>query len=718
MSLVSIPLALLLTSFASDPPPAPGDALADRVGADALFYASLDTGRMVDGMTALGLVTLLDEPQVQEFLRPLAGDLPCEISTGGLRQLIDSVPWREYVSGRVEIAVRGIEVELGGQRIELSASQPFDARALNKLGGLAQLAHGGSMAGASFSLDAVASIDAGPRFEQWFDGMVGHLRQAGLDAEGERCRVGGHEAQRLRVRFDDDAPSTSLWFAGEGSRWWFSGSAAALERCLAPRGDSLAQSAPFRRWQAQVTQGTPALQTYVNVAHIGRIFERLVPPIVKEELDLLGLSSIESLGVATTFVDGGVRDSLAISWSEASKGLLSLLDCVEGGFDFLKAAPAETGLFVGLRVAPEALLDKLLAVSEQIAPGSSHGLELALNEIEGQVGMDVQSELLAAFGDEIGLYLTPPGAGGMLPDGMLQLEIGDREQFDKLLGMARGLFEQQGLAVSDARGLPEGWSGFTVVPEGAPIQPIVAISGDALCIAPNVLALKSALKARESGRSGSALDNARLQRVLTALTGKPNADGLSLLAFVDLERLVSIGYQFVPMAAGALQEGSGGRLDPAALPESEIVASHFSGLGIAGSSDRRGLSLSFFTPTGLLPTFAAAAAWSMPMMVHQQPPQERMAEPVVVAREAEPAAQPATEPARGSGKTLAQLFANLEKATGATIDFPESLASIVIDYKARSGDLETILAELSAQVGFHYEVREVDGAPLVVISAG
>ncbi len=704
MQLVSLPFALLLASAPSDPTVAvAGDSLADRIGSDALLYVSLDTTRMVDGMTSLGIATLLDEPQVQQFLQPMAGELPVEISTNGLRQMIDSVPWREYVAGRVEIAVRGLEVEINGQRIELSATKPFDARALNKLGGLAHLAQSGSLSSASFGVDAVASIDAGPRFRQWFDGLVGHLRESGLDAHAEACRVAGHEAQRLHVRFDEDAPSTSVWFAGEGSRWWFSGSTASLERCLAPRGESLAQSASFRRWREQVTQGSPALEAYVNVAHVGRIFERLVPPIVKEELDLLGLTSIESLGLATTFVEGGVRDSLAISFAESPTGLLSLLDCVDGGFDFLTAAPSETGLFVGLRIAPEAMFDKLLTVSDQIAPGSARGIEMALGEIEGEVGMDVRAELLAAFGDEIGLYLTPPGAGGLLPDGMLPIEIGDREQFEKLLGRARGMLEQQGLVVNDARGLPEGCSGFTVVPEGAPLQPVFAATDHSLCIAPNVLALKSALKARENGRAGSALDNARLQRVLTALTGKPNSDGLSLLAFVDLERLVTIGYQFVPMAAGALQEGSGGRLDPAALPDAEVVASHFSGIGIAGSSNRRGLSLSFFTPSGLMPTLAAAAAWSIPVAVHSEP---------MLA-----AAAPAPAPTSG-GKTLAQLFANLEKATGATIDFPDSLAAIEVDYKAKSADLETILAELSAKVGFRYEVRAVDGAPLVVITTG
>ncbi len=710
MQLVSVPLAIVLASSASDPVElVGGDSLADRVGGDALLYVSLDTTRMVDGMTSLGLTTLLDEPQVRQFLEPMAGELHAEISTAGLRQLLDSVPWRQFVDGRVELAVRGIEVEFGGSRLELSASHPLDARTVNQLSGLIEHASSGQMANVSIGLDAVASVEVGQRFKGWFEEMVGQLRQSGLDARAEECRIAGHDAHRLALRFDSDAPATAIYFAAEGKRWWFSGSASSLERCLAaPQVESLARSGAFKKWQAQVTGGAPALQAYVNVANVARLFERLVPPIVKEEMDLLGISAVESIGLASSFVDGGVRDSLAISWSQPPTGILSLLDCVDGGFDFLKSAPAETGFYLGLRLAPEAMLDKLVTVADQIAPGSSRGIEMALGEMDRETGMDVRAELVAAFGDEVGLYLTPPGAGSMLPDGMLMLEVGDRQQFEKLLDRARQMMVQQGLVVNDARGLPEGCHGFTVVPEGSPVQPVVALTNDVLCIAPNVLALKSALRARESGRSGSALDNARLQTVLHALTGKPTAEGLSMLAFVDLERLISIGYQFVPMVAGGIQEGSGGRLDPAALPEAEVVSRHFTGIGIAGRSDRNGMSISFFTPTGVLPTMAAAAAWTMTTARAME--YQSMPEPVSMETEA-PA--PAT-----SGRTLGALFANLEKATGATIDFPESLASVEVDYRARSGDLEVILSQLSAIVGFNYEVREVDGSPLVVITTG
>jgi hypothetical protein len=354
-------------------------------------------------------------------------------------------------------------------------------------------------------------------------------------------------------------------------------------------------------------------------------------------------------------------------------------------------------------MAPETLVDRLEQVLEQIAPGASSGLSKAAAEFEGASGIDLRASLLPAFGDELGIWITSPGAGTLLPGGMVVVEVGDRDQFARLLDLARDRAAADGVTLNAARGLPEGASGYTLSIPGAPFQPAFALTADALCVAPSVVALKQSLRAMETATGPGAMANPRLSRVLTGLTGAPSPAGLSLLAFVDLEQLVRLGWQFAPAAAEAIQQAG---LDPALLPDGEVIASCFSGIGIAGCSDAEGLTLSFFTPTGLLPMAAAGAAL-MPyaMQVGSMP----MPTPTT-------AAPPAAE--RAKSRPLAVLFANLERATGATIDYPDSLADRPVSYVAHSGELEVVLAELARLVGFSYSIAEVDGESLVTVTQG
>ena len=695
------------------------ESLAERFPADAILYVEADSRRLMEGTLALDLVKLLDEEQVQQFLEPVKGELPVELSTRGLRAMIDSVPWRRFVDGRVEIAVRGFRIDVDGQAFEISPSKPIDARQVNRLIALA-----GSYADdrgpgpdVRMTADAVVRIDAGDGFEAWFDEMLRHLEQAGLRKVVEGARIGGRDATRISIRIGgDEAPMQSFHVVRDGRRWWIGGSPATLERCLKGGAqESLAGSRAFQNFRKQVSSVDPALLAYVNVANAARILERLVPPIVKEELDLFGISSIEALGVASTFVEGGVRDSLAITFAAPPAGLVSLLQCTEGGFRFLKKAPVETGLYLGARVDPEGFVDKLAKVLEELFPGSSGPLESGMAEASRELGMDLRQELLPAFGDEVGVYLTSPGAGSILPEGMVMLAVGDREQFEKLLARGLEVAGAQGVQATAIKSLPEGCKGWSIASPDFPLQPAIAVTNDFCCVAPNVIALKKSLKEMQGGLAQCAADNVNVGRVLRGLTGAPNANGLSLLAFIDLQKLVEFGYQFAPMAP--LQQW-GLPLDLAQMPETEVVARHFSGIGVAGRSDTHGLSLSFFSPTGLLSGNAVA----LPLLLH------RAEASVVRARaptRARPAPEPAAEPAQaprtsGSTKTrsLADLFANIEKATGATIDFPASLGETEVAYTPRSGNLETILAELGRIAGFTFELRDVDGEKLVVVSGG
>ena len=390
MRIVSCCRPLALASLLAPPALAAGDSLADRLPGDTLLYLSIDARRLVDGTLGLDLVSLLDDAQMRDFLAPLAGQLPLELSTSGLREALQSLPQAEFVDARLEVALRGFELRVGDTSVAIAPSQPIDARMFNRLGAFADALASGRGEAVELVPDVVMALELGSGGEALHRRVVEALQQRGMPVATSAGTVGGRAATRLALAHGADAPQVALHVAHDQQRCYLGG-ARSLERLFAgPHSAPLAQDAAFKRCISQVTSETPALLAYFNVAHVARIFERFVPPIVKEELDLLGVSSIESIGLASSFVAGGVRDSIALSWAEKPTGLLSLLDCVDGGFDYLAAAPADTGFYVGLRVAPEALVDRLVQVSEQIAPGSSRGLEVAFAEFERASGMDLR----------------------------------------------------------------------------------------------------------------------------------------------------------------------------------------------------------------------------------------------------------------------------------------------------------------------------------------
>lgn len=719
---------------------APGlraQSLAERFPADAIVYVEADTTRFVDGALGIDLVKLLDEPQVHEFLKPLGGMAPA-IDGEGLRRLIDSVPWRQFVNGKVEIALRGLHVDLDGQGFDVSPAQPFTARTLNRLIGAASRYADGGEPTVELAIDFVAALDVGDGFDSFFNEHLKGLSHVGMNATTEPCKVLGRDALKIRVAGHGDEPNESALLVKEGKRWWFGGSQATLEHCLGGGTKECLAAAPaWRAFQGQVTGGDPAILAYFNVANVARIFERCIPPLVKEEFDLFGISSIESAGYASSFVEGGVRDTFAVAYNSKPTGLLSLLDCCDGGFNFLKVAPVETGLYFGARVDLEAFVDKFAKVTEELFPGSGAAFEKGLGQANREIGMDVRQELLAALGNEIGIYLTSPGGGAMIPDGLVMVKVGDRQQFEKLL--ARGIDEATKggqVSFSEMKGLPEGAKGWTATIEQAPVQPAFALTNDTFCIAKDPLALKKALRDLQGGAKSCAADNENLQRGLNGAVGAKSADRLSLLLFGDLRRAVEIGYGFVPMVAGEMKRATGGKLDPAALPDAEVISRHFSSIVIAGRSDERGLMLSAFTPCGI-PALVAGAA-----LAAQHHMREPLASSVTTSEIATPKPAPRSNRRASAGKetprepkvetpatttpskdskgaksrSLADLFSGIEKATGATIDFPETLGQKQVSFTPRSGDLETILKDLSAVAGFKFEVKEVDGEKLVIVT--
>jgi hypothetical protein len=211
----------------------------------------------------------------------------------------------------------------------------------------------------------------------------------------------------------------------------------------------------------------------------------------------------------------------------------------------------------------------------------------------------------------------------------------------------------------------------------------------------------------EGGSRSTIRTNPSFSAVMEGLSGSQEPGDLSLLVFADLRGSLEVAYQFLPMAAAAIAAQTDGMLDLALMPESATVTRHFSGLGIAGRSDPHGLCLDLFSPVGC-PSLALLGA-AVEGYAHRQPAAARRTPPVA-------SAPPTVTPATGRGKTLEKWFANIELATGATIQYPEKISEQLVEFTPPSGDLREMMAGLAAAAGFAFELRNMDGEWLVVVT--
>ena len=74
-----------------------------------------------------------------------------------------------------------------------------------------------------------------------------------------------------------------------------------------------------------------------------------VAPIIMQEAEILGLTSVRGYGMAISMSHGGVRESSAFVFDGRPRGLFSLLDAMPGGLQTDDIAPGSTAGSASMR---------------------------------------------------------------------------------------------------------------------------------------------------------------------------------------------------------------------------------------------------------------------------------------------------------------------------------------------------------------------------------
>lgn len=599
------PRGFFLACLFAVPPilaPAAETSLADALPAETFFYASFDAAAAERGIRGLDLAKLLRDPEVAAFLEPLLASLgengidPADPVGSALAM----APTSEWLRGEASIGLAGFEITTAdGHTHRLSPDHPLSAHMIHR----SIVIENGEPTSATtrFAVDGLISCRPGPSLratvEEFLDAPPPEFTVT-------RSKIAGRSVTVIDIAFPD-GKATRVFADLSGERWLIGGCEHSFVAALSgDRQDSLARSRSFQRFRNRLVAGENALFAMFDAKRLVRMFRSFLPPIAVEEAEILGLDTIDGLGVGLSFTEGGVRESILLAFDGPPRGLLSPLSAFSGGFRSLDVAPASTAFFAGLKLDLAKLFDSVKTASGAILPNESGTIERELAGVE-VFSLNLVEDLIPTLGDEISLALAP-STNPLIPDALFTLELRDPAGFAKILEQARAIGAEEGVEFRPVP-LADGREGFSVFVPGAPVQPAFVVDGRRLIGAVSGYALKSVIARNQGKRVETLADDPGLASLRRGLAGC-SPDSAAVWLHVDLAKVIPAVYEFGAMALPAIVQEEGLPLDPAQLPLATTIVPYLKCIAITVHCDEGGISIDTFSPMGLLGLAGVAGA--------------------------------------------------------------------------------------------------------------
>ncbi len=169
--------------------------------------------------------------------------------------------------------------------------------------------------------------------------------------------------------------------------------------------------------------------SYADVGAITRLAGQFSGPEVGKILDLLGVRSLTT-AISITGLDAtGFVSRTKIASSDQHQGLDAALTGKPLEAKDLAGIPADATIAVALRLDAQQVLREGLQLLDKLEPRAAAEIRQAMNEMEQQVGIDIETELLGSLGDVWTLH-TAPRSGGLLAGWTLTVNLRDAKQAD------------------------------------------------------------------------------------------------------------------------------------------------------------------------------------------------------------------------------------------------------------------------------------------------
>jgi hypothetical protein len=558
--------------------------------AETLAYAEFDAGALQRGFNSLDIVRTVFADEFKSFFGPLLEDLPVD-------DLKSMKPVRDWVAGHAAIGLSGFSIRLRGldgkyERVRFAKGAPIDPRLFNLLM-IADMTRGAPEMIVDF--EGVAVIEPGEKLRNALDAF---LETPPVPFTHKFVQRGARQILTLKFEpFREDG----VWYAPEihadltGDRWVFATSAEML-RDATTRRTSLREDEKFLETRARHTAGERVLFCYADFERALEIAKPMLPGLVREAMVLNGIESMRNAALGVSVVDGGVRESFGVGLQENPTGFWKLLGACPPGLRSIEKIPPRALGLLAVKF-DNVLFDKLFTeVTAELLPGVGRMYKAELAGEFLALGIDYETEVLPAFGDERAIAFFP--SAGFTPEMLMAMDVRNEQVLRVLIAKASGALAGGPFQIGATE---SGWK------LSGPLPARFQLHKGHLLGSTNPAILRRVIATWDVPEKTMAKDSEMFRRVMNGLNGG-KTDDLVALAYGDIR-------SWLPqlLALGAMAGALDGPLNPKPMPDVHKLASNFSGVAIGLRRDSKGVALDGFGPLGLwtmgtLAIFQSAAA--------------------------------------------------------------------------------------------------------------
>eukprot|EP00913_Durusdinium_trenchii_P028332 g26560.t1 len=303
----------------------------------------------------------------------------------------------------------------------------------------------------------------------------------------------------------------------------------------------------------QVEFERTAVVTWVDietaVKQAGGVFGPQVQAIVK----MIGADPIGHIVMSTGVVDGEIRSKSYISTGGKTEGILALVSGRAIKPADLAHVPADADALFSVSVNAPKILATVKQVVGAADPGSKAFLDELLKQFEKELGVSIEKDLFAAFGDVWVVHNSKSAGGLFLTSVVGSLEIRDHEKahtiYTKLMeildgalpGEIRGGFRRRGVYLKRQQFMGQTIHYVNTIGDDVPFAPAFCLTNKHLMIAPHPQALKAQLRFLKSSEPNF---TTHFDKKLKLPEGE-----LICFSYFETKRMLRTLYAFAPYMA-------------------------------------------------------------------------------------------------------------------------------------------------------------------------
>lgn len=432
---------------------------------------------------------------------------------------------------------------------------------------------------------------------------------------------------------------------------------------LSGKSTKLSSNERFTAAMAHVQMERTAGVTWVDVKGLVTKLSQAMGPqgaMIAGMAKMTGADAIDSIVASTGVVDGSIRTKNYVATGGKTEGVLSLFAGRTLEASDFSHIPADADLVIAGSLSAPKILAAVRNIVGQADPRSKEVMDATLEQLEIELGVSIEEDIFAAFGDAWTIYDSPSSGGLFVSAPVLGLEVRDPKQAntvftqvmkvfkEALPGEFGNQFRRRGIFLEQATFMDRTiYYVNTVGDDDVPVAPSFCLTDERLLVTLHPQPLKAHLRflaAKEENFSSRLGNELKL----------PEGELLSLTYF-DAKKLIRYFYAVTPYFAQIIfseVQSEGVPIDIFSLPSGRAVLPYVgtsfsttvrtkegilvdsqSALPIPGASVAfLSMPLSFF----MVGTLRGAAA----IRVNQVDRPRRAAPAAAVVKQAKPAAAP------------------------------------------------------------------------------